>query len=458
MQTIIEAYRCYNPLTGRIHISRHVVFDELRLQFHTSSKAIHDSASRLYDPWLCANILGDGIQPTTFPAPSNSTHIEAEMSDAQMDSTHIEADMSDTQMADPPLDRFSGLVYSRRTPASTTDFVIVPSHPRRSTRARHPVDRWISYNTFTLDFQLFMTSLHKQTEPKCYSQASQNSRWIEAMNEEMEALNECQTWEVVPRPRDKNVVGSKWVYKIKYKPDGSIDRYKARLVARGFTQQHGEDYDETFSPVVKMSTIRVILSLAVTFGWSLHQLDVKNAFLHGFLKEDVYMEQPPGYATNDSNLWVCKLHKSLYGLKQASRSWFERFSLHIQEAGFQKSALDHSLFIYHKGGITTWLLIYVDDIVLTGNTSSHIVQIKEVLEQHFKMKDLGDLRYFLGVELDRTEDSLTLSQHKYALDILTSSGMSDCKPINTPNVFACKVERFRWQSCISCSNPLPQYC
>ncbi|WP_416514696.1 reverse transcriptase domain-containing protein, partial [Klebsiella pneumoniae] len=167
-------------------------------------------------------------------------------------------------------------------------------------------------------------------------------------------------------------MGSKWVYKIKRKPDGSIERYKARLVARGFTQKYGQDYDETFSPVVKIGTIRIILALALQHGWSLSQLDVKNAFLHGDLKEEVYMEQPPGYSEHDASNWVCKLHRSLYGLKQASRSWFESFSLEIQSHGFIRSVLDHSLFIYKDAKVTTWVLIYVDDIIITGSNEEHI--------------------------------------------------------------------------------------
>ncbi|MFV0960741.1 reverse transcriptase domain-containing protein, partial [Klebsiella pneumoniae] len=196
------------------------------------------------------------------------------------------------------------------------------------------------------------------------------------MNEEMAALHECQTWDIVPRPANRNVVGSKWVYKIKRKPDGSIERYKARLVARGFTQQYGQDYEETFSPVVKVGTIRVILALALQHGWSLSQLDVKNAFLHGDLKEEVYMEQPPGYSENDASTWVCKLRRSLYGLKQASRSWVESFSMEIQQHGFSKSVLDHSLFMFKNADVTTWVLIYVDDIIITGKDDNHIALVK----------------------------------------------------------------------------------
>ena len=238
------------------------------------------------------------------------------------------------------------------------------------------------------------------------------------MNEEMGALHECRTWKIVPRPPDKNVVGSKWVYKIKYKPDGSIERYKARLVAKSFTQAYGEDYDETFSPVVKMGTIRLVLSLAVQRGWSLSQLNVKNAFLHGDLKEKVYIEKPLGYAENNPETHVCRLRRAIYGIKQASRSWFDSFSIEVQRYGFVRSQLDHLLFIFREHQVSTLLLIYVDDIIITGSSCKHIETTKILLSQKFKMKDLGVLRYFLGVEVDRQNTSLLLTQHKYALDLL----------------------------------------
>ncbi|CAN6485375.1 unnamed protein product [Victoria cruziana] len=259
------------------------------------------------------------------------------------------------------------------------------------------------------------------------------------MNEEIVALHEYGIWEVVPRPKDKNVVGSKWVYKIKYKPDGSIEHYKARLVARGFTQKYGQDYEETFSPVIKMGTIRIVLSLALQRGWSLSQLDVKNVFFHGKLKEEVYMEQPPGYTEHDSSKWVCKLHRSLYGLKQASRSWFDSFSTEIKQHGFRRSILDHSMFIFKNSSVTTWVLIYVDDIIITGSDATHIDWVKVMLMTKFKMKDLGPLRYFVGVEVDYKNDILTLSQHKYVINILHKTGMENCKAISIPSLFNHKM-------------------
>jgi histone deacetylase 1/2 len=164
------------------------------------------------------------------------------------------------------------------------------------------------------------------------------------MNSEYQALLRNNTWKLVPRPIDKNIIGCKWVYKIKKKPDGTIDKYKARLVAKEFKQRYGIDYEDTFSPVVKAATIRLVLSIAVTKGWSLRQLDVQNAFLHGVLEEEVYMYQPPGYTDKIHPSYVCKLNKALYGLKQAPRAWYARLCNKLVRLGFISSKEDTSLF------------------------------------------------------------------------------------------------------------------
>ena len=168
-------------------------------------------------------------------------------------------------------------------------------------------------------------------------------------------------------PKGKRTVGCKWVFSIKHNADGSIERYKARLVAKGYTQTYGIDYQETFSPVAKLNTIRVLLSLAANLDWPLHQFDVKNAFLHGDLKEEVYMDIPPGYTTSSSTKVVCKLQRALYGLKQSPRAWFGRFSLAMKKYGFQQSNLDHTLFLKHQQGKVTALIIYMDDMIVTGD-------------------------------------------------------------------------------------------
>nr|YP_003433855.1 hypothetical protein OrrupM_p18 [Oryza rufipogon]YP_514636.1 hypothetical protein OrsaiPp07 [Oryza sativa Indica Group]AAZ99329.1 hypothetical protein [Oryza sativa Japonica Group]AAZ99275.1 hypothetical protein [Oryza sativa Indica Group]AAZ99382.1 hypothetical protein [Oryza sativa Japonica Group]AER12982.1 hypothetical protein [Oryza sativa Indica Group]AER13050.1 hypothetical protein [Oryza sativa Indica Group] len=252
------------------------------------------------------------------------------------------------------------------------------------------------------------------------------------MDEEYGALMRNNTWHLVPATQGRNLIDCKWVYKIKRKADGTIDRYKARLVAKGFKQRYGIDYEETFSPVVKAATIRLILSLAVSNGWSLRQLDVQNAFLHGVLEEDVYMRQPPGYEDKSKLDYVCKLDKALYGLKQAPRAWFSRLSMKLQNLGFQPSKADASLFFYKKGTISIFVLIYVDDIIVASSCEKATSALLQDLKEEFALKDLGALHYFLGIEVNKVHDGIILTQEKYATDLLKRVGMHGCKEINTP--------------------------
>jgi hypothetical protein len=186
------------------------------------------------------------------------------------------------------------------------------------------------------------------------------------MADDFSALRKTGTWILVPRPHGVNIVGSKWIFKTKHRPDGSIDKHKARLVARGFTQQHGIDYGDTFSPLVKPATVRLILSFAVSRGWTLRQIDVCNAFLHGFLAETVYMQQPPGFEDVQYPYHVCKLQRSIYGLKQSPCAWYARLSHRLYRLGFTSSKVDTSLFIYSHHGVQIFMLVYVDDIVIAG--------------------------------------------------------------------------------------------
>jgi histone deacetylase 1/2 len=183
-------------------------------------------------------------------------------------------------------------------------------------------------------------------EPCSLSEALGNPKWRKAMEEEYDALLKNHTWHLVPPSSSKNLIDCKWVYRIKKRADGTIDRYKARLVAKGFKQRYGIDYEDTFSPVVKAATIRTVLAISVARGWTLRQLDVKNAFLHGVLEEEVYMRQPPGFENPSAPNFVCKLDKALYGLKQAPRAWYSRLSSKLHSLGFVPSKADTSLFLY----------------------------------------------------------------------------------------------------------------
>uniref|UniRef100_A0A2N9EEC7 Integrase catalytic domain-containing protein n=1 Tax=Fagus sylvatica TaxID=28930 RepID=A0A2N9EEC7_FAGSY len=263
------------------------------------------------------------------------------------------------------------------------------THPMQ-TRSKHGIFKPKTCYKAQLDYTLI--------EPPSFKLATQISQWCQAMQDEYDALIRQGTWSLVPPPQHHNIVGCKWVYKLKTHSDGSIARYKARLVAKGFHQQQGIDFDETFSPVIKPPTVRMILSLAVSLNWPLRQLDVSNAFLHGILKEEVYMSQPQGYISAQHPDYVCRLYKSIYGLKQAPRAWFERFTGQLIQFGFTASAADSSLFIYRSKTIIAYLLLYVDDIVLTSNTPNFLDTLIQHLSSIFELKDLGSLHYFLGIQ------------------------------------------------------------
>jgi len=198
----------------------------------------------------------------------------------------------------------------------------------------------------------------------------------------------------------------KWIFKHKFHSDGSLACHKTRWVVHGFSQQYGIDYDETFSTVVKFATIRTVLNLAASRHWPIHQLDVKNAFLHGHLDETMYCQQPPGFVDPSRPDCICLLQKSLYGLKQAPRAWYQRFATYIRHLGFAPSVSDTSLFVYKDGASTSYLLLYVDDIVLTTSSTDLLLSIIGRLHAEFAMTDLGDLHHFLGISVTRNSDGL----------------------------------------------------
>ncbi|GJQ89436.1 ribonuclease H-like domain-containing protein [Tanacetum coccineum] len=321
------------------------------------------------------------------------------------------------------------------TPLSTPSSQTIPTPPTTPPpppTSQHPM---VTHSKVGIVKANPKYNLHVTTSSpisKSHFHALRDPNWKQAMCDEYKALIDNNTWVLVPRPSNVNIVRSMWLYKHKYNADGSLNRYKARLVANGRSQQQGIDYDDTFSPVVKPAIIRTVLSFAVSRQWPIHQLDVKNAFLHGHLTKTVYMYQPPEFTDSAHSDYVCLLQKSLYGLKQASRAWFQQFSSCIIRAGFYHSKTDSSLFIFHKGPDTAYLLIYVDDIILTASSTSLLQRIISLLHAEFAMTDLGPLNYFLGISVTRTISGIFLSQTKYATEILEQAQMLNCNPCRTP--------------------------
>eukprot|EP00253_Pinus_taeda_P027439 PITA_27439 len=253
------------------------------------------------------------------------------------------------------------------------------------------------------------------SEPSSYEEAASQQDWREAMQEEYSSIMKNDVWEVVPRPEGKSVVTSRWLYKVKHAADGSIEKFKARFMARGFSQVEGVDYEETFALVARYTSICSIISIAAEMGWKIHQMDVKTAFLNGFIQEEVYIEQPQGFEVHGKESHVCRLKKALYGLKQAPRAWYSRIDTYLQGMDFTKSEADPNLYFIVIGEEPLILVLYVDDLVIIVNTMSqfmceprkvHWVATKHILQYLQATVDYGlDYRQGDGVRLAGYTDS-----------------------------------------------------
>lgn len=261
----------------------------------------------------------------------------------------------------------------------------------------------------------------------------EKAHWLKAMENEMKSLQENDVWELVQLPSGRKPVGSKWVFKVKTDENGKVERYKARLVAQGFTQKFGADYDETFSPVVRLESLRTLIALSVQQGLQLHQVDVTTAFLNGKLEEEVFMSQPEGFVTKGREHLVCRLKKSLYGLKQSPRCWNTALDQLLKEIGFVQSESDPC--IYRESSGELFLLgVYVDDIVMASKSQARLKEVKKSLAKRFDIKDLGKLHHFLGMKIiqDEATGKVWVGQQAYTESLLRKFGMEDAKPVATP--------------------------
>ena len=273
-------------------------------------------------------------------------------------------------------------------------------------------------------------------EPKSIQEAlssPQKENWRRALDEEMTSLCKKETWEYVELPEGRETIGCKWVFKVKCKSDGEIDRFKARLVAKGYAQQYGIDYEETFSPVVRFSSIRSLLAFAVQKNMYVHQMDVVTAFLNGELDEDIYMDQPEGYELAGNEHLVCKLKRSLYGLKQAPRCWNKVLTEFLESRGFRQSTADPCIYVKNDSSLVI-IAIYVDDLILIAESVEELNNTKKSLEAQFEMKDMGNINFCLGVSIRQSEDrnEIWMHQKTYIKDMLVKYELHNAKVVSTP--------------------------
>lgn len=274
---------------------------------------------------------------------------------------------------------------------------------RRSTRERKSAisDDYVVYLVENeCDLSIDKDPVSYKEDMEC----SDSEKWFNAMKEELKSMDDNNVWELTELPKGLKQVGCKWVFKTKRDSKGNIERYKAILVAKGYTQKDGIDYKETFSPVFKKESLRIIMAMEAHFNLELHQMDVKTAFLNGDLEEEVYMDQPEGFITSEKENMVCKLRKSIYGLKQASRQWYIKFNDTIKSYGFVENIIDRCLYMKVSGSKFIILVLYVDDILLIANDKSLLFDVKKFLSKSFEMKDMGDASYVIGIEIFRDRE------------------------------------------------------
>ena len=274
-------------------------------------------------------------------------------------------------------------------------------------------------------------------EPSTYAQAMKRpdaAQWHTAAEEEYNAHLSNGTWKLVELPPDRRAIGCRWVFKIKRNADGSVERYKARIVAKGFSQRPGYDFVEIFAPTIRMATVRLILAQAALEDLHMRSIDISHAFLNGDLEEDVYMEQPEGFRIPGGRRLVLHLGKSIYGLKQAGRQWNKKMHAALLEMGFVRIKADAGVYVYERGEVRVIMPIYVDDITAVSKSKAALDRVVEELSKHFKLRDLGETSFLLGIQIqrDRAKRTLSLSQRQYILDILERFNFSDCKPVVTP--------------------------
>jgi hypothetical protein len=328
------------------------------------------------------------------------------------------------------------IVFTEREfgePEDDEDVQIIPvpdlARPVRNRRNPDRYGEWV------------MSAASVETDPKTYKQATKSpnaKQWESAMLEEISSLEKHKTWDLVDLPEGKNLVGCKWVFKTKRDANGDVDRFKARLVAQGYSQEYGVDYDEVFAPVARYDSIRSVLAIGSQLDLEIHQMDVKSAFLNGELDEEIFMRQPVGFEDKNHPEKVCRLNTSLYGLKQSARCWNLVIDSYLKSEHFKQNAADPCVYYKHEvidgKDVIVIVAVYVDDSIICSNVIHILNAEKKHLSSRFEMDDRGEIHYILGmtVNRDRARRILTIDQKCYLQNVLLRFGMENCKPMSTP--------------------------
>ncbi|KAH9673511.1 Integrase catalytic domain-containing protein [Citrus sinensis] len=399
-----KAYRVYNKRTLVVEESMHVTFDESNPS-STEKVVVDDDA-------------GEEEQE------------EEASNDKQEDAPHeIQEEHHEELNAEQNKGTSQTLPKEWRYVSSHPKDVIL-GDPSRGITTRSSLRNTCEHNAFI-----------SQIEPKSFEDAENDESWIMAMQEELNQFERNNVWELVPKPEYQSVIGTKWVFRNKMDESGVVVRNKARLVAQGYNQEEGIDFDETFAPVARLESIRMLLAYACHKDFILFQMDVKSAFLNGHIMEEVYVKQPPGFENEKFPNHVYKLLKALYGLKQAPRAWYDRLKNFLLENDFSMGKADTTLFVKHKNQDILIVQIYVDDIIFGSTNELLCKEFSSCMSKEFEMSMMGELKYFLGLQIKQNEEGIFINQAKYVKDLLKRFGIDDSKTKNTPMSTTTKLDK-----------------
>ncbi|GJV88952.1 retrovirus-related pol polyprotein from transposon TNT 1-94 [Tanacetum coccineum] len=303
-----------------------------------------------------------------------------------------------------------------------------------------PVDNHPFINVFALEPNSEASSSGDLIEPKNFKSAITKDCWFQAMQDEIHEFDRLQVWELVPQPDCVMIIALKWIYKVKLDEYGDVLKNKARLVAKGYRQEEGIDFEESFAPVARIEAIRIFIANAASKNMTIYQMDVKTTFLNGELKEEVYVSQPEGFVDPDHPTHVYRLKKALYGLKQAPRAWYDTLSRFLLDNKFSKGAVDPTLFTRKTGKHILLVQIYVDDIIFASTDPKACEIFSYEMSSKFQMSMMGQMSFFLGLQVSQNPGGIFINQSKFALEILKKFGMDSCDPVDTPMVDRLKLD------------------
>ncbi|GJT11025.1 retrovirus-related pol polyprotein from transposon TNT 1-94 [Tanacetum coccineum] len=438
-----KAFRIYNRRTRRIIETIHVDFDELTAmasEHSSSGPALHD----MTPVTISSGLVPNPPPSTPFVPPSRSDWdlLFQPMFDESLNPPPYVDLQAPEVIAPIPEVVAPEHAVSTGSPSSTTVDQDAPS-PSNSHTTQETQTPIISHNVEEDNHDIEVAHMGNDSyfvEPKNYKDALTQACWIEAMQEELHEFKRLEVWELVPPPDKAFVITLKWIYKVKLDELGGILKNKARLVARGYRQEEGIDFEESFAPVARLEAIRIFLAFAAHMNMVVYQMDVKTAFLNGNLWEEVYVSQPDGFVDPERPNYVYKLKKALYGLKQAPRAWYDMLSSFLISNDFSKGSVDPTLFIRREGKELLLVQIYVDDIIFAASTPELCDLFAKIMCSKFKMSMMGKISFFLGLQISQSPRGIFINQSKYALESLKKYGFESCDPVDTPMVEKSKLD------------------